>query len=154
MTRNCTVRVFDWDKKFIIQVEEEGVSIAQELIFIAIFFYASPLCSSETTNTRTVLNLDEADGRSLAITLLMEVLGSPAVSSRIENHFDRHEFSTQIIHNELDASLFFPNKWRSFKVVLRINWLECNYRVLKWKLERTIILLLLLARLKQLESEL
>ena len=109
MPRNSTIWILNWNKKFLIQVENEGVSIAQKLIFLFFFFYASPLSSSKSTNTRAVLDLDEADSRALAITFFMKILSAPAVFSRVENHFDRHEFLAQIIYDVLYPGLFFSN---------------------------------------------
>jgi hypothetical protein len=83
MPRNCALLILHWYLQLIIQVEDEGVSVAQKLIL----FQASPLSSGETPNARAVLELHKADCWSLAVTLLMEILSCPAIFFCVKNHF-------------------------------------------------------------------
>jgi hypothetical protein len=88
MTSNSAARIFDRNDKFIIQVEYKCVSIAHKLVFSVFLFNTAPLCGSETANAGAVPDLNEADGRALAVATLMEILRTPTVFSRIEDHFD------------------------------------------------------------------
>ena len=88
MTSNSAARIFDRNDNFIIQVEYKCVSIAHKLVFSVFLFNTSPFCGSEPANAGAVFNLNETDGGSLAVATLMEVLRTPAIFSRVEDHFN------------------------------------------------------------------
>lgn len=88
MTSNSAARIFDRNDNFIFQVEYKCVSIANKLVFSVILFNTSPLGGGEPANAGAILNLNETDGRSLAVATLMEILRTPPVFSRVEDHFD------------------------------------------------------------------
>jgi hypothetical protein len=91
------------------------------MISFFLFLYTSPFCGGKSANTWAVLELNEADGRSYIIAFFMEILGTPTILSRIENHFDRNQFLAQIIYYFLYLGVFFSYKRRCFKVILGVN---------------------------------
>lgn len=154
MTSNSAARIFDRNDNFIIQVEYKCVSIANKLVFSVILFNTSPFCGSEPANAGGIFNLNETDGRSNPVAPLMEVLRTPPVFSRVEDHFDRHQFLTQVIDYVLNVSWLLPYEWGGLKVVLWIDCLECELRVLKWLFKSTLIFLLFLSCLNQCQCKL